>query len=100
MVSKCWLRQAAVLWSLLLVAPAWALSSVTATVDKNPVMAGEPFLLEIVADGRLSAQAFSSHPLLALGYVVGSTTTSSQTSIINGESTQTTRWRTNLLRSF
>ncbi len=71
-------------------------ATVTATVDKNPVIEGESFLLEIVADKSLDNNAFDSSPLLQ-DFIVGRTSVSSQTSMINFKTSYTTRWQTVLI---
>ncbi len=71
-------------------------AAVSATVDKNPVIEGESFILEIVADKSLDANAFDSSPLLQ-DFIVGRTSVSSQTSMINFKTSYTTRWKTVLI---
>jgi len=71
-------------------------ANVSATVDKNPVIEGESFILEIVADGDMDTDAFDSSPLLQ-DFIVGRTSVSSQTSIINFKTSHTTRWQTVLI---
>ncbi len=73
-----------------------AVTQVSATVDKNPVMVDESFTLEIVADDNISADAFDPSPLLK-DFVVGRTSSSRQTQIINFDTSRTTRWSTVLI---
>lgn len=73
-----------------------ALTSVSATVDKNPVVANESFVLEIVADDSLDNNALDTSPLLE-DFIVGRTSVSSQTSMVNFNTTRTTRFQTMLI---
>lgn len=70
-------------------------SSVTATVDKNPVMLDEAITLTVTAEGEAERDAFDSSVLLK-DFVVGRTSVSSQTSIINFDTRRTTTWSTTL----
>jgi hypothetical protein len=69
---------------------------VTATVDKNPVMADESFTLKIVANGDLPTDAFDPSPLVK-DFVVGRASTSSQTQMKNLTTTRSTSWNTVLI---
>ncbi|MEI8647578.1 BatD family protein [Paraglaciecola sp. Hal342] len=79
----------------------WAFSSMTfaqidelsATVDKNPVLADESITLSVVASGSASRDAFDATPLNA-DFIVGRTSVSSQTQMINFDTTRTTIWTT------
>lgn len=73
-----------------------AVTEVTATVDKNPVMQDESFILQVTANDDVSADAFDPSVLLK-DFVVGRTSTSRQTQIINFDTTRTTRWQTVLI---
>ncbi len=81
---------------LLLLFSAQLQAKVTATVDKNPVIEGESFILEVVADEDMDTNAFDSSPLLQ-DFIVGRTSVSSQTSMINFKTSYTTRWQTVLI---
>ncbi|MDG6096546.1 protein BatD [Alteromonas sp. ZYF713] len=70
-------------------------TSVTATVDKNPVMLDEAITLTVTAEGDAEREAFDSSVLLS-DFVVGRTSVSSQTSIINFDTRRTTTWSTTL----
>ena len=84
------------LWLLLLTFAAHAeVTSVTATVDKNPVMLDEAITLTVTAEGDAEREAFDSSVLLS-DFVVGRTSVSSQTSIINFDTRRTTTWSTTL----
>ncbi|WP_414830281.1 BatD family protein [Alteromonas sp. H39] len=69
--------------------------AVEASVDNNPVMVDEAIRLTVTAQGDASREAFDSSPLLK-DFVVGRTSVSSRTSIVNFNSTQTTVWTTTL----
>lgn len=83
--------------AVLFAAPLYAdVTQVTATVDRNPVMVDESFVLEIVANDSVDADALDTSPLLK-DFVVGRTSTSHQTQIINFNTSRTTRWSTVLI---
>ncbi|MCZ8528111.1 BatD family protein [Alteromonas sp. PRIM-21] len=84
------------LLTLLVSAAAYAeVNSVEATIDRNPVMLDEAIRLTITADGSADRDAFDSSPLLK-DFVVGRTSVSSQTSIVNFDTKRTTVWTTTL----
>ncbi|MBU3022395.1 BatD family protein [Aestuariibacter sp. A3R04] len=68
---------------------------VEATIDKNPVMVDEAIQLTVVAHGDPERDAFDSSPLLK-DFVVGRTSVSTQTRIINFDKEETTTWTTTL----
>ncbi len=70
----------------------FALENLTASVDRNPVIANEPFILTVTADASLDANELDTSALLS-NFVVGRTSTSSQTQIINGEITRMSSWK-------
>lgn len=74
-----------------------ATTQVTVTVDRNPVMVNESFVLEIVANDSLDGNDLDLTPIRQSGLVVGRTATSSQTQIINGSISKTTSWNVVLL---
>lgn len=76
---------------------AQATTEVTVSLDRNPVLVNESFVLEIIANDSLGANAFDVSQLSQTGLVVGRTATSSQTQIINGSISKTTRWNVVLL---
>ena len=81
----------------LVVLPTYAdVTEVTARVDRNPVMVDESFVLEITANDDVSADSLDTSPLLK-DFVVGRTSTSRQTQIINFDTSRTTRWSTVLI---
>lgn len=82
--------------ALLLSHPAFALSQIVASVDRNPVLANESFVLEIVADDHLNRDAIDTSVLLK-HFIVGQTNVSKSTQSINFKTTRTTRWKTTLI---
>jgi hypothetical protein len=75
---------------------AFALSKVTVTVDKNPVMINESILLTVIADDDVGRNALDTSPLLA-DFIVGQTSVSSQTSMVNFKTTRMTKWQVVLI---
>lgn len=71
-------------------------TKVTASVDKNPAMADESITLTIKATGSAGRDAFDPSPLLS-DFIVGRTSVSTQTSIVNFDTTRTTQWSTLLV---
>ncbi len=85
--------------TLLAVTFSWhaqAFLSVTATVDKNPVMVNESFMLKVTADDDINRSALDTSVLLK-DFIVGRTSVSSQTSMVNFKTTRTTTWSTVLI---
>lgn len=74
----------------------YAVDNVTATVDRNPVVKGESFILEVVADDDVESDALDTSALLT-DFIVGRTSVSPQTSMINFKTTRSTRWSTVLI---
>ncbi|WP_100655673.1 BatD family protein [Alteromonas flava] len=66
-------------------------TGVTAQIDKNPVMLDESFTLSITADGDVDRNAFDASVLLN-DFVVGQTSVSSQTRMVNFETSRSTTW--------
>ena len=69
---------------------------VTASVDKNPVMVDESFILTVIANGDVDRNAFDSS-LLMKNFVVGRTSFSSQTKMVNFDTTKSSTWSTILI---
>ncbi|MEP0355837.1 BatD family protein [Paraglaciecola sp.] len=69
---------------------------VKASVDKNPVMVDESFILSVIANGDIDTNAFDSSFLMK-DFVVGRTSISSQTKMINFKTTQSKTWSTVLI---
>jgi len=71
---------------------AFALTSVTASIDTNPVMSNESIVLTVVADDSVERDALDTSPLLT-NFIVARTEVSSQTSMVNFKTSRTTRWQ-------
>ncbi|MGB1261997.1 MAG: BatD family protein [Cognaticolwellia sp.] len=82
--------------AILLAFNSHALSKVTASVDKNPVIVNESLILTVIADDDVSRNALDTSALLT-DFIVGRTSVSSQTSMINFNTTRTTTWTTVLI---
>lgn len=67
-----------------------------ATVDKNPVMVEESFRLTVTVNDDVPGDEFDSSPLLQ-NFVVGRTSVSRQTQMINFNTTRSTVWTTTLI---
>lgn len=89
-------RSFTLLCLLVLALPSLALTELTASVDKNPVLQGEYFVLSIGADDTVQGSQPDTSALLK-DFIVGPTSVSSQTSIINGSVTRKTVWKTELM---
>jgi hypothetical protein len=72
--------------------PALALTKLMATVDRNPVVKGEYFVLNITADDDLNSSALDTSGLLK-DFMVGRTSIGRSTQIVNFDSRQETRWQ-------
>ena len=69
---------------------------VSVSVDKNPVVVGESFILSVIANGEVDRGEFDSS-LLMKDFVVGRTSISSQTKMVNFDTTRSTTWSTILI---
>ncbi len=78
--------------SIAVINPAFALSRLEASVDRNPVMEGEYFVLNLVADDEVDTNKLDTSPLLKQ-FIVGRTSVSRSTQIINFNSAKETRWQ-------
>ena len=76
--------------------PAQASLQVTASVTQNPVIQGNSFMLEIVANGSIDAADWDNASLLA-NFMVGRTSTQSQTAYVNGNLSRSTTLATLLV---
>ncbi|MBQ4831845.1 protein BatD [Pseudoalteromonas sp. MMG010] len=81
---------------LLSASPLWAASQLQASVDKNPVLAGEFFVLSISIDDSVNNEQPDTAPLLK-DFVVGPLSKSSRTNIINGSMNKQTTWSIKLM---
>lgn len=70
----------------------FALSKVTAVIDKNPAMINESILLTVTADDDINRNALDTSPLLS-DFIVGQTSVSSQTSMVNFKTSRLTKWQ-------
>ena len=78
---------------LLIIAPsAMALSQVEASIEKNPVIAGEYFVLNITANDDLNTAALDTSALLD-NFIVGRTSVGRSTQMVNFNTTKETRWQ-------
>lgn len=71
--------------------PVFALSNLQSQVDKNPALAGEAITLTVTADARIAADALN-YRQLERQFRVMVPSVSQSTQVINGVSTQSTRW--------
>ncbi|MGL6351089.1 MAG: BatD family protein, partial [Aeromonas sp.] len=72
--------------------PAFALSKLEASVDRNPVMEGEYFVLNISADDEVDTGKLDTSILLK-DFIVGRTSVSRSTQIMNFDAVKETRWQ-------
>jgi hypothetical protein len=84
------------LLAILLSFHSYALTKVSASVDKNPVMANESLILTVTADDDIDRNALDTSALLS-DFIVGRTSVNSQTSMVNFNTTRTTTWNTVLI---
>jgi len=75
---------------------AFAASQISATIDKNPVVVNESFILKIIIDDDVNTNALDTSTLLK-DFIVGRTSVSSQTSMVNFKTKRTTTWSTLLI---
>jgi len=75
---------------------ALAASQISVTIDKNPVVVNESFVLKIIIDDDVDTNALNTSDLLN-DFIVGRTSVSSQTSMMNFKTTRTTTWSTVLI---
>jgi len=75
---------------------AYALSTVIASIDKNPAMINESILLTVTADDDISRNALDTTSLHD-DFIVGQTSVSSQTSMVNFKTSRITKWQVTLI---
>ncbi|MCH8539022.1 MAG: BatD family protein, partial [Alkalimonas sp.] len=80
---------------LLCSGPLFALTQLTATIDKNPAMAGEAIVLEVTADARLSAEKINFR-VLENDFRITVPSVSQSTRVVNGQASHSTSWRLSL----
>jgi hypothetical protein len=88
------IRQYIVTLTLLLLVSvnSYAIDTLTASVDRNPVMERESFILKIQADDSVNTNDLDLSSLYSSGFIVGRIATGSQTQIINGDFSKSTTW--------
>ena len=84
------------LLAILLSLNSYALTKVSASVDKNPVVVNESLILTVTADDDVNSNALDTSALLG-DFIVGRTSVSSQTSMVNFNTSRTTTWTTVLI---
>ncbi|MFB2682886.1 BatD family protein [Shewanella mangrovisoli] len=72
--------------------PAFALNKLEASVDRNPVMEGEYFVLNVSADDEVDTGKLDTSILLK-DFIVGRTSVSRSTQIMNFDAVKETRWQ-------
>ena len=70
----------------------YALTTVTASIDANPVMSNESIVLTVIADDSVERDSLDTTPLLK-DFIIARTEVSSQTNIVNFKTSRTTRWQ-------
>ncbi|MCL2915354.1 BatD family protein [Shewanella corallii] len=88
-------KRAIFLFLFMLLIPSAAMAAVTkvdASVDKNPVMDGEYFVLTVSANDNLDAQALDTSAL-SKDFVVGRTSVGRSTQIVNFDTSKQTNWQ-------
>lgn len=73
-------------------APAYAITSLQASVDRNPVIEGESLVLTVVADDDLNSGELNTSALLK-DFIVGRTSISRSKQIMNFDARNETRWQ-------
>lgn len=72
--------------------PVYAITKLEASVDRNPVMVGEYFVLNISADDEIDTAKLDTSALLR-DFIVGRTSVSRSTQIMNFDAVKETRWQ-------
>lgn len=81
-----------IITTIIVTQTAFALSSVTASIDTNPVMSNESIVLTVTADDSVERDALDTSPLLT-DFIIARSEVSSQTSMVNFKTSRTTRWQ-------
>jgi len=89
------LKSAALLLLCVSLSPLQAATMLQATVDKNPLMLGEELLLQIELDEKVSGNQLD-FSVLANDFNFSAPAISQSMQIINGRSSQSTRWQLSL----
>ncbi|NVK24154.1 MAG: protein BatD [Gammaproteobacteria bacterium] len=74
-----------------------AATELSASVDRNPVMENESFVLQLVVNDSVDSDELDLSPLQQSGLLIGRSNTSSQTQIINGSISKSTTWNVVML---
>lgn len=90
MVNRYFLTFA--LLALTLIQPAFALTQLETSVDRNPAIEGEYLVLTIKADDDISNGSLDTSALLK-DFIVGRTSVSRSTQIVNFDARKETRWQ-------
>ncbi|RLV60358.1 protein BatD [Parashewanella curva] len=72
--------------------PALAITKIESSVDRNPVVKGEYFILNVTADDEVEGKTLNTSALLK-DFIVGRTSVSRSTQIINFDAKRETRWQ-------
>ncbi len=80
------------LLAILFTGQVYAVTQIQATVDRNPVMQGEYFVLNVTANADLNAGSLDTSILLK-DFIVGRTSVGRSTQIVNFDSSKETRWQ-------
>ncbi len=72
--------------------PTLALTKVTASIDKNPAMINESITLTVIADDDINRDGLDTS-ILEQDFMVGRSSVSSQTSMVNFKTSRTTTWQ-------
>lgn len=82
---------------LITVAPlSYALTSLTAQLDRNPAMAGETVILTLTADDSVSSDKLDTSALLKQ-FIVGQTNIGRSTQVVNGKVNRISTWNIALI---
>ncbi|MDB2386409.1 BatD family protein [Shewanella sp.] len=79
-------------FAVTMIAPAYAITSLQASVDQNPIIEGNTLILTVVADDELSSNALNTSSLLK-DFTVGRTSISRSKQIVNFDARNETRWQ-------
>lgn len=71
--------------------PSLSITSLKASIDKNPIMSNESLVLTVVADDSVDRDELDTTNLLK-DFIIGRVSVSSQTSMVNFTTSKTTRW--------
>lgn len=78
--------------ALMAATPAYAITSLQASVDQNPVIEGQSLVLTVIADGNINSGDLNTSSLLK-DFIVGRTSISRSKQIMNFNTRNETRWQ-------